>query len=108
MDFCLASDIIIDFSSADALENLLKVSTETDKKLVIGTTGLSSTHINKIEKASQSIAILYSPNMSIGANLVIEMAGKISRILEDYDVEIIDIHHKHKKDAPSGTAIAIG
>ena len=108
LDFCLASDIIIDFSSADALENLLKVSTETDKKLVIGTTGLSSTHLKEIEKASKSIAILYSPNMSIGANLVIEMAGKISRILEDYDVEIIDIHHRHKKDSPSGTAIAIG
>jgi 4-hydroxy-tetrahydrodipicolinate reductase len=55
LDFCLASDIIIDFSSADALENLLKVSTETDKKLVIGTTGLSSTHIKEIEKASKSI-----------------------------------------------------
>ena len=108
LDFCLPADIIIDFSAPDALGSLLKVSSQTDKKVVIGTTGLSSTHIKEIEKASKSIAILYSPNMSIGANLLIEMAGKISRILEDYDVEIIDIHHKHKKDSPSGTALAIG
>lgn len=108
LDFCLDSDIIIDFSSADALTKLLTVSTKTDKKIVIGTTGLSKTHIKAIEKAAKSIAILYSPNMSIGANLVIEMAGKISKILESYDVEIIDFHHRHKKDSPSGTAIAIG
>ena len=107
-NFCFPADIIIDFSTPDALENLLKISTEVGKKLVIGTTGLSSAHIKEIEKASKSIAILYSPNMSIGANLIIEMAGRISRILEDYDVEIIDIHHRHKKDSPSGTALAIG
>ncbi len=107
LDFCLPADIIIDFSTPDALRNLIKISTEAGKKVVIGTTGLSSAHIKEIEKAAKSIAILYSPNMSIGANLVIEIAGKISKILGDYDVEIIDIHHRHKKDSPSGTALAI-
>lgn len=108
IDFCFPADIIIDFSTPDALKRLLKISTETGKKLVIGTTGLSSAHIKEIKKASKTIAILCSPNMSIGANLLIEMAGKISKILENYDAEIIDIHHRYKKDSPSGTALAIG
>ena len=108
LEFCSNSDLIIDFSAADALQNLLEAAIKTNKKIVIGTTGLSNDHIQAIKKASTSIAILYASNTSIGANLIIEMAGKISKILEDYDVEIIDIHHKYKKDAPSGTALAIG
>jgi 4-hydroxy-tetrahydrodipicolinate reductase len=108
LDFCLGADVIIDFSVADALENLLEAATKTNRKIVIGTTGLSNVHIQAIKKAAQSIAILYAPNTSIGANLVIEIAGKMSKILDGYDVEIIDIHHRYKKDAPSGTALAIG
>lgn len=108
LDFCFAADVIIDFSAADALKNLLESAVGTNKKLVIGTTGLSASHVQLMEEAAEFIPILYAPNTSIGANLLIEMAGKISKILNDYDVEIIDIHHRYKKDAPSGTALAIG
>lgn len=108
LDFCLAVDVIIDFSVADALINLLEAATTANRKIVIGTTGLSNVHVQAMEKAAKYIAVLYAPNTSIGANLVIEIAGKMSKILGDYDVEISDIHHRYKKDAPSGTALAIG
>ena len=108
LDFFLAVDVIIDFSAADALQNILKIATKANRKIVIGTTGLSNIHIQLIKEAAQSIAILYAPNTSIGANLIIELAGKMSKILADYDVEIIDTHHRYKKDSPSGTALAIG
>lgn len=108
LKFCLSTDVIIDFSNADALKNLLKESIQANKKIVICTTGMSDTHLELIKEAAQYIAVLYAPNTSIGANLVIEIAGKISKVLKDYDVEIIDIHHRYKKDSPSGTALAIG
>lgn len=108
LDFCSRADIVIDFSSPDALEDLLKIASRTKTKLVIGTTGLSKGQVKQINKTSKIIPILYSPNMSIGSNLIIEIAGKLSKILKTYDVEIIDIHHRNKKDSPSGTSIAIG
>lgn len=108
LEFCLSADVVIDFSAADALQNLLEAATNANRKIVIGTTGLSNDHIQLMKKASQFIAILHAPNTSIGANLVMEMAGKMSKILASYDVEIIDTHHRYKKDAPSGTALAIG
>lgn len=108
LDFCSAADVIIDFSAASALQHLLEAAVQTSKRIVIGTTGLLDTHVELMEKAAQFIPILFAPNTSIGANIVMQMAGKISKLLKDYDVEIIDMHHRYKKDAPSGTALAIG
>ena len=105
-DFCKASDVIIDFSSPDLLEDLLKYSEIYHSKLIIGTTGLTERHFALLHKASSQNAILYSANMSIGANLVAKLASLASKILNvDYDVEIIDTHHRLKKDSPSGTAL---
>ena len=103
-------DVIIDFSLPDSTMETVKYAAELKKKLVIGTTGLNSNQINKIKKASKKIAIVFAPNMSVGISLLTNLAGKASKIFFDKNtsVEILDIHHKHKKDAPSGTALAFG
>jgi len=104
------SDIIVDFSLPESTLETVKYATKLKKKLVIGTTGLSANQVSKIKKASKKIAIVFAPNMSIGVNLLIELASKASNVLFNNDtaVEVLDIHHKHKKDAPSGTALALG
>jgi 4-hydroxy-tetrahydrodipicolinate reductase len=108
-DLCKNSDVVIDFSSADMVEKLLEYSLIHKTKLVIGTTGLKDNHFKLLTKASEDIAILYSPNMTVGANLITLLAAKAANILgNDYDVEILDSHHRLKKDAPSGTAIMLG
>lgn len=109
LQFCQDSQVIIDFSTPDILPELLKQAQVCGNKLVIGTTGLTNDHFRQIEQAADKIAILYSPNMSIGANLVIALAAKVAAALDDsYDIEIIETHHRFKKDAPSGTALALG
>lgn len=101
-------DVIIDFSTpASSLENLRMAKSEK-KAIVIGTTGLSSTQIEEIKKLSEKIQTVISPNMSVGINVVFKVVADIAKILKDeYDVEIIEAHHRHKKDAPSGTAMKI-
>lgn len=106
--FCKNSKVIIDFSSPEILDKLLENAVAHSSKLVIGTTGFSQKQFDLIEKASFSIPILYSPNMSFGANLISLFAAKLGDFLNDYDVDIIDYHHRFKKDAPSGTALMIG
>ena len=77
--------------------------------MVIGTTGLTDEEIDKIKKASASIPIVFSPNMSIGVNLLFKLVGELAKVLgDDYDIEVIEAHHRLKKDAPSGTAVKIG
>ncbi len=107
-NICAAADVVIDFSSPAAIKPLALAIEKTDAKLVIGTTALKDEHFSYLEKLSKSNAVLYAPNTSIGANLVANLAAKSARILQEYDVEIIEAHHKNKKDAPSGTAIMIG
>ena len=104
------SDIIIDFSTPlSTLENI-KFAKKYGKGLVIGTTGLSEEIEQEIETATKNIPIVYSANMSIGINILLELTNKLSYILnkEDFDIEILEMHHKHKVDAPSGTALALG
>ncbi len=107
-EICSKSDIVIDFSVADAINPLLETAKQTQTKLLIGTTGFNDMQMQNIAEAAKYIAILYAPNTSITANLAIEFAGRAAKILENYDAEIIDYHHNLKKDSPSGTAIAIG
>lgn len=108
-DFCKNSDVIIDFSNKDLLEKLLDYSMIHKNKLVIGTTGLSPDHFALLNDAAKSLSILYSVNMSFGANLLAVMAAKLATIFDDgYDIEILEYHHRMKKDAPSGTAIMVG
>lgn len=104
-----ASDVLIDFSSLDALPHTLKLVAAHKKGIVIGTTGLQEEHKLFLEKAAQSTACLWSPNMSVGVNLLFKIVGEVAKMLdEDYDIEIIEKHHNQKKDAPSGTAVKLG
>ena len=100
-----AADVLIDFTSPQAtLEHMVYVK-KHKKKAVIGTTGLSPSECARIKKMAGDIPIVLSPNMSVGVNLLFKLSDLVAHILaDDYDVEIVEYHHKHKKDAPSGTA----
>ncbi|QQV74666.1 4-hydroxy-tetrahydrodipicolinate reductase [Rickettsia tillamookensis] len=106
-NFCKNSDVIIDFSTPEILEKLINYALKHNTKLVIGTTGLQPQHFKLLQKAAQTLPILYSANMSIGANLLSYLARKTTKILDDYDIEILETHHRNKKDSPSGTAIML-
>jgi 4-hydroxy-tetrahydrodipicolinate reductase len=100
-----ACDVLIDFTFPQVtLENLGYVK-KHEKKIVIGTTGLSVKDKQAIEGAATQTAVVCAPNMSVGVNLLFKLSSMVASILhDDYDVEIVEAHHKHKKDAPSGTA----
>lgn len=95
------ADVIIDFSSPGALQTLLET---PGKPLVIGTTGHDEKQRAKIKKAAETTPILVSPNMSVGVNLMYKLTEMATSILKDYNIELLERHHIHKKDAPSGTA----
>ena len=100
-----AIDVLIDFTEPKATLDAVAACEKAKKKIVIGTTGFSPAEIEKIRAAAQKIAIVISPNMSLGANLVFEIAKQVAQTLDDaYDIEITEAHHRQKKDAPSGTA----
>ena len=105
--FLKSCDVIIDFSLPEACEKLLEASLKNPKPLVIGTTGLSVHQLNLMEQASQKMPILYATNMSLGVALLNKLTAIASEALEDFDIEIVEMHHKHKKDAPSGTALTL-
>ena len=107
-DFKGEADVIIDFSHPDMLDGLLKFATETKTPVVVATTGLSDEQKEQMKKASEVTPLFFSANMSLGVNLLIELAQKATKVLaESFDIEIIEKHHTQKIDAPSGTALAI-
>ena len=108
--FFESCDIIIDFSTPPSTLENIKFAKKHGRGLVIGTTGLGKEIENEIERATNNIPIVYSANMSIGINILIELTEKLSHTLtkEDFDIEILEMHHKYKVDAPSGTALALG
>ncbi|MCX6353878.1 MAG: 4-hydroxy-tetrahydrodipicolinate reductase [Candidatus Aureabacteria bacterium] len=98
-------DLIVDFSSHETSARNAEIAASCGKPIVIGTTGMSDEEMMRIKDASRSVACLVAPNMSIGVNLLFRLADEAARALGDeYDVEIIEVHHRFKKDAPSGTA----
>ena len=102
-------DLLIDFSVPEATVALLPILTDAGKKLVVGTTGFDAAGQVLIEKAAQRIAVLKAPNMSVGVNVVFKLIDVAARALGDeVDVEVIEAHHRHKIDAPSGTAVRMG
>jgi len=105
--FLNASDVIIDFSLSDACEELLEAAIQTPKPLVIGTTGLNTHQLNLLKNASELMPVLYATNMSLGVALLNKLVAQASSALEGFDIEIVEMHHKHKKDAPSGTALTL-
>jgi 4-hydroxy-tetrahydrodipicolinate reductase len=105
--FLNSCDAIIDFSLPEACELLLEEAIKTPKPLVIGTTGLSQHQLNLLKNASELMPVLYATNMSLGVALLNKLVHQASAALEDFDIEIVEMHHKHKKDAPSGTALTL-
>ena len=103
------TDIIIDFTIPSCTLEILKIASKLKKKVVIGTTGFNKEEENLIKKYSKKISILKAGNMSLGINLLMYLTEIASKSLgEDYLTKIFEIHHKHKKDYPSGTALMLG
>ena len=99
---------LIDFTSPASMRNWLSVCRDRRIAMVIGTTGLQPADHQAIDAASKDIPVLQAPNMSLGINLLFKIAGEVARTLGDaYDIEIVEGHHRFKKDAPSGTAMGI-
>ncbi|MFT7860842.1 MAG: 4-hydroxy-tetrahydrodipicolinate reductase, partial [Sulfurimonas sp.] len=105
--FLKACDIVIDFSLPEACETLLEAAVETPKPLVIGTTGLNTHQLNLLKQASELMPVLYATNMSLGVALLNKLVYQAAKTLEGFDIEIVEMHHRHKKDAPSGTALTL-
>ena len=106
--FLNGCDIVIDFSLPEACEALLEAAIITPKPLVIGTTGLSPHQLNLLKQASEKMPILYATNMSLGVALLNNLVYQAAAALDGFNIEIVEMHHKHKKDAPSGTALTLG
>lgn len=101
-------DVVIDFSAPVATRKLLPICIGRKIPLVIGTTGLEADDLAQIAEAAHSIAMLQAPNMALGVNLLFALAGQVAKQLgDDYDIEIVETHHRYKVDAPSGTALGI-
>jgi 4-hydroxy-tetrahydrodipicolinate reductase len=104
-----ASDVLVDFSSPHAVEANLDVCVAAGKPIVIGTTGLEERHHFLIDDAARDIAILQTGNTSLGVNMLAALVEQAARQLgADWDIEILEMHHRHKVDAPSGTALLLG
>lgn len=98
------ADVLIDFSSPEAAIEHLRIVQKYKKSAVIGTTGFTDLQIEEIDRIAKDIPCVISPNMSPGVNLMFEIASLITKHLSNYDIEIMEKHHRNKKDAPSGTA----
>ena len=104
-----AAQAVLDFTAPEATVAHAEIAAATGTALVIGTTGLDPGHETRIAAAGQRAAIVRAPNMSICVNLMIALAQEVAASLdEDYDIEVVEMHHRGKADAPSGTALALG
>lgn len=107
-NFTGQADVVIDFSSPNALDGLLSFCTGRKVPLVLATTGYSEGQVAQIQEASQTIPVFRSGNMSYGMNVVLELVKKAAQLLGDQcDIEIVEQHHRRKVDAPSGTALML-
>ena len=109
-DCSVEADVIIDFCSAKAVDELLKFSVERQIPVVLCTTGLSGEQLKAVEEASKKVAVLKSANMSLGVNMLLKLLQDAAKVLAPagFDIEIVEKHHNRKLDAPSGTALAGG
>jgi len=102
-------DVLIDFTRPDASMTFIELCRQAGKKIVIGTTGYSAAQKAVIAEAAKDVAIVFAPNMSIGVNLTLKLLEITAKVMGDYtDIEVIEAHHRHKVDAPSGTALRMG
>ncbi len=103
------ADALIDFTRPEGTMQHLEICRRLGVNIVVGTTGLNAQQKAQLGAAAQDIGIVFAPNMSVGVNLVFKLLETASRVLsEGYDIEIIEAHHRHKVDAPSGTALGMG
>jgi len=104
-----AADVLVDFTRPEGTLAYLEACLKQNRRMVIGTTGFSEAQSARIAEAARRIPIVLSPNFAIGVNVVFRLAQTAARALGDaYDVEIVEAHHRHKADAPSGTALKLG
>jgi len=102
-------DVLIDFTTPEATLEHLAICRAAKKRIVIGTTGFSKEQREIIAQAAQDIAIIFAPNMSVGVNLTFKLLEIAAKVLgNEVDIEVIEAHHRHKADAPSGTALRMG
>ncbi|WP_087016375.1 4-hydroxy-tetrahydrodipicolinate reductase [Thaumasiovibrio subtropicus] len=104
-----AFDVLIDFTAPVATLNNIALCQAQGKKIVIGTTGFSEEERQQVDAAAQQVPMIMAPNYSVGVNLVFKLLEQAAKVMGDYcDIEVIEAHHRHKVDAPSGTAIGMG
>lgn len=103
-------DVLIDFTAPKVTLANLAFCTEHGKAIVIGTTGLSDTELTELEGYAERLPMVFAPNMSVGVNLTLKLLETAAKALGDegYDIEVVEAHHRHKVDAPSGTALKMG
>lgn len=103
------ADVLVDFTRPEPSLQYLQACQQAGVKLVIGTTGFSESEKALIDQAASKIGIVFAPNMSVGVTLLINLVEQAARVLrEGYDIEVVEMHHRHKVDAPSGTALRLG
>lgn len=103
------ADVLVDFSTPGGLEDHLAAAVAAGTPIVVGTTGLNATHHAMIDRAAQSVAVLQTGNTSLGVTLLsILVREAAQRLGPEWDIEILEMHHRHKVDAPSGTALLLG
>ncbi|HNU65538.1 MAG TPA: 4-hydroxy-tetrahydrodipicolinate reductase [Methylotenera sp.] len=103
------ADVLVDFTRPEASMQYLAACEKAKVKLVIGTTGFSAEEKATIAKAAKNISIVFAPNMSVGVTLLINLVEQAAKVLANgYDIEVVEMHHRHKVDAPSGTALRLG
>lgn len=104
-----AADVVIDFTTPELTAKLAEEAAKTGKALISGTTGMTAEQHGKLAACAKKAPILWAANLSVGVALVTALVEQAARRLDDaYDIEIVEMHHRHKKDAPSGTALALG
>lgn len=107
-EFPVDCDVVIDFTNPGATDETVEYCVKNNAALVLGTTGLSDNQMVKIDRAAKAIPIIYGTNMSVGMNVMFELAAKAAKMLgDDYDIEIVEKHHRFKKDSPSGSALTL-
>ena len=108
-DLFAVADIVIDFTAPDSSVYNARIAASTRKPIVIGTTGMSESQMKEIRASAEQTAILFTPNASVGVNVMLEVVRDMAAKLgADFEIEICEAHHSQKLDAPSGTALAIG
>lgn len=101
-------DVLIDFTAPEATLKYLEMVKAAGRRMIIGTTGLTAEQLGRIAEVAKTIPVIRAANMSVGVNLMLQVVAQVAQVLgSDYDIEIVEGHHRFKKDAPSGTALAL-